>query len=86
MVKGIFIAILTIFLVAGYFAQCHFILNDGKLTPEQYSMLVGQIIGYTSGLASGAVIYWIGTTKSSSEKDGTIASIAKGMSNGTDPK
>ena len=85
--KAAFIAILTIILVGGYFFQCYFILHgDIKLAPDQYSMIVGQIIGYTSGLASGAVLYWLGTSKSSSDKDATIATMAnKGAPNASIP-
>jgi len=63
--------ILSLVIILVFLAVCYLLCING--TDQS---LRGQAFGALAALAGGALGYWIGTTKSSADKDKTIAKMA----------
>lgn len=70
---------LSLSIVAGFFYVSYLIISGRIAELDQNTIiLIGTVFGAVSAQAGTVINYWFGTSKSSTEKDKTIANITKG--------
>lgn len=76
--------ILAILIVVGFFFIVYVVVT-GKMTSSDPNLLVmiGSVIGYASAKADQVVSYYFGSSKSSADKDATIAGMKTAPANAT---
>ncbi len=73
-------AVLSIFLVLGFFAVLGAMLSGMAIIPKEYELMVGQLIGTLQSAVAAAIAYYIGSTKGSSDKNNIIRGLADAKS------
>jgi hypothetical protein len=74
--RELYMLVLSCVIIAGFFFTS-FLIISGKIAAldPQTTILIGTVFGAVSTQAGTVISYWFGTTKTSAEKDKTIASI-----------
>lgn len=77
--KTIVMALLSLFIVAGFFYNSYFIMSGQAHTSDsQMLLLMGTVNGAMAALSGQVCSYWFGSSKSSGDKDKAVNdSLAK---------
>jgi len=80
-VKDLWVGLLSLTILAGFFVNVYLVLS-GKIQTSDPNMLllIGNVTGYTNALATMVAAYYYGSSKSSRDKDTTIATMASHQS------
>lgn len=75
--RDISMLVLSCAIILGFFFTSYLIIS-GKIAEldQQTTILIGTVFGAVSTQAGTVISYWFGTSKSSSDKDKTIAGIS----------
>lgn len=77
MIREVAVLLLSIIILVAFFLDSYLVLTGNiKTADPQILLLIGNVSGGVQTLAGVVVTYWFGSTKSSSDKDKTIANMS----------